>query len=317
MGNQPSKMKQVTKTLNGVSVEVMSELSTEAAGSIENTQIINFAGTINRANIQQRASIRLDVLSSSDTNATLQSELENRMIAALTRRNNDFPQIARGMDTTHMRSIISNEVRSSMSQQSLARLAMAIGNTQVINFDQHGTYDQITVSQEASSVGQLVNSMNTRIANQLIAESSTDAKSESVTTNFAADIIGSVGGVISGVIDSIGGLFGLSPMTIIFLLVVVLIGGYLLKRRIDRLPPDATIGQILGYEKVRIKKKVPPPATGAGMGAVPIPQKVDPLAGLFQGRGEISTEPLYDTRPATPYQGGEHVSYPDFYAEAI
>jgi hypothetical protein len=294
MGPRQSRQAQFVKMVSKVTTKIMGYMSTEAAGAATNRAEINIAGNVRGLNITQTARVNLTVLASGDTNASLRAEVANDIVAELKREDTDFPQIGSAMSEQDMDMIVRNIVDTSLSQSSLASLSLITGNELLLNIERGATVRNAQHHQTAQGMGELINRMGTQIFNALSAEAGVDVAATSVTTNFAADIVGAIGTAISGIVDSIGGVFGLAPMTVVFLMVSVLAGAYIMKRRIDSLPPGAPMSAIFTGSRM-VKKKVavkPPPVAPTVVG------KRDPLDGVFA-------------------QGGEHVSYPSFSATAI
>jgi hypothetical protein len=279
MGNQPSLHTQLTRVFNRVSNAQIAKASTSAAGAINNTQDLAFSGTNRNIRVEQSATIDISVLANQSVNSKLQSDVATSIIAELTKKDTDFPQIARGMSRSDLQSIVENNVSTSLDARSIATLTLSSGQLQRIRFD--GDNRDIQVSQTAESMGQLVNNMNSKMASELISRSDVQATTSATTTNFAADVIGAVGAAVGNVIKSVGDIFGLSPFTVVMIMVFIVIAGYIIKSHLDRQPPGTPLSVAFGFgpkmKRVPIKKPEPPPApvTGASV--------ADPIESYFGG----------------------------------
>jgi hypothetical protein len=224
MGDSSSKVSQLNKSITNMTTKIVAKASSSASGSIDATQNLNFAGKVTNTRILQDAKLKLTVLQNAEMNASMQADITSSILAEVSKKKSDFPQISASKSDTEITNIVENNVSNSFSQESIASISLEIKMSQNINFEKTAEVDGLDVQQLGSAVGELINKMSADIVSELVAGTELASSSEEETTFFAADLVDSVGGAVSGIIGSIGNIFGIDTSTVIMICVLGLIG---------------------------------------------------------------------------------------------
>jgi hypothetical protein len=215
MGGSNSKVTQLNESITNVTSAVVAKTSTTANGSIIQNQTISFSGSGNNISILQDAKISLKVLAQADVNSSMQSEIVSAIIAEVSQKKNDFPDISSSKSDTEITNIVRNNVESSFSQESIASLSLAIENSQEVSFAEGSEYSDLLVSQSAQGMGELINNMSGSIVQQLVAGTDLAADTEQTRTSTLADVTDSVGTAAAGVIGAVGDILGIDTSTML------------------------------------------------------------------------------------------------------
>ena len=248
MGGSDSKIVQLNESITTVTTDVIVKSNTEASGGIVNKQNLVFGGTGKNFNILQDSKIKLDVLQKSDVNASMQDEIFNKIMAEIEKEKSGLPEITATKSDTEVKNIVRNNINSSFSQESLAKLELSIELDQNITFLKGSAYEDMKITQSAKGVGKLINDMSGSIVKELASGTDLESKNKDVTKNPIADVVTSVADGISNVAGTIGNVFGFSPQMVMLFFAVVIVGYFIASKTLDKQPNAPVFGRPpMGY----------------------------------------------------------------------
>jgi hypothetical protein len=228
-GSSSSKVTVLNESIAKVANSVVVEMASTAHGITEQKDFIKIGGgaRVTGTKFIQDASIDITSIQDATVNADMQTEIINKILAEVAKSKSDFPTLGNSKSDTDITNIVKNEVSTTFDLSPTSDLSLMIKQEREIEIagDRYGDaiVDGADFSQLASSIGEAVNTMSSNIVTKLFAGTDIIAKSDEKTTNFLSDIVDSVGGAVGNVIKSIGDIFGLSPMTVIVMGLVMIV----------------------------------------------------------------------------------------------
>lgn len=229
MGGGGSKTEQLSEIINNITTKVVIKHSASATTRVRQVNIVTISGRhvrIKNLSSLNKANVKLSLMQNDTVNAKMQTELVQKIMGTIKLKSSDFPDLG-GIDESSMTNIVRTNVHINFNKESIANLQTAVDQTNrliISGFDI--SIDQAKNVNDASATGALIQKMSTSIATEILSKSDVAAATEREKTFFAADFVKSVGSAVSGVINSVSDFFSLKPMTLLLLLIVVLVGGF-------------------------------------------------------------------------------------------
>lgn len=240
MGGSESKVSQLNESINEISSDIIINLGTSTSGNIKNDQTVYAGGNTKISNVTlfQEARISLKTLSNSSVNAQLQTNLINQITAEANKTTSGMPEITKNKSKTDIKNIVTNRVKTNFSVDNLNSLSASIDQKQTIIGLDSSIVDTIKLSQSASTIGELTANLSAGIVSDITANTSLASKTTEVQQNPISSIIDSAGNAISGVLNSIGSLFGLDDTTVLLFVIMIVISGFLSYKFLNKMPAD-------------------------------------------------------------------------------
>ena len=223
MGMNESKTKTRTEVLNSVSVDSISKISGTMSSSSDQTSSLIIDGISGGSKIkgvtQSNASkINMDALMTQSASANLKADLKSKLEEAVKTNQN---ALGYSVSTVDVSGVVSNVVDINITNDSLSQLSADIkqkNTTMITNVSDSSEIGAVNQSNTSSAVIKFVSKMSNDVISKLKAAGATDVDSETDQTNPVTKAIDSF-------MDFIKTL-GLAPMIMIFLVIVLVIGGF-------------------------------------------------------------------------------------------
>ena len=231
MGAKNSKINQLQETITNVAMDVVIATSSSASGSIDAGQDVYIAGNVKDVDITQNASIQLEVLQDTQLNASMQAELINKIMAAISENSSGLPEIQESNSESDIHTIVENNIKSNFSVSAVTDMLLEINMSQDVMFAPTAFAERIRISQAGEAMGSIVNSLGADIVNELLADSDLSADSDKkdgtlisgAIDSVSAGVTGAIGAGVDG-IRAIGDIFGFSDGMIVLFFAIVILG---------------------------------------------------------------------------------------------
>lgn len=216
MGGNKSKNSVVNETITNATMEFLNENSTNQTATVTATQDINLSpsghGTISDLEFNQNGVARAQTFVKLRNNVDMQTDLANKLTAALKEKKDELPSVANS-DETNVRNTIKNTITQSFSNSNTTM------NDAIVNLHQHidaapseyGAVSHVVISQTGTAVAMLSSDITGGLITAFHEDNNDTATADIEKTN-----------PISTAFISIAGLFS-SPMFIIGLVIIVVI----------------------------------------------------------------------------------------------
>ncbi len=209
----------------------MARHSVSASGNIVQSQTLSASGkgsSIYGVNMSQIANIDVKVLSKSDVNAKMQTEIVNDLVNEITNKNAGLPlPLSEQDNSTDIKNIVESNVSASMGTDIMTSLALSIKQSQKASAKKGGNIYGSNLTQKADIIGEAVSLMASSITNELIQDTGVDNNAKVENQSALVNGIKAFGDIISSI-------FTLSPGFVIMVIAIVLgsvAAGYFALRR--------------------------------------------------------------------------------------
>jgi hypothetical protein len=199
------------------------------------------------------ASLDLSVLQSSSTNSQLQANLVTEILNHISKVKSDFPEISKTKSDQEVKTIVTTEISTLFSMESLSQISMDVRQDQTLNvINNEDTKIKLKLQLEAKGVAKLINESSNSIATQLLSSTKSSSDTSSTQTNFLTDISNSVFNGVGGLVNSLSDFFSLSPWTLLTIIIIITIGGYFGYKYIEKNPDALKMGGYFHRRRLNI-----------------------------------------------------------------
>jgi hypothetical protein len=196
MGGQQSKTEVLKEVLNKVAIDVINKKAIATNAYINQKNQIRIVGTSgNISGIKQvnSAVLNVSVMSESITNAELQSDLSAAITEAISQ---EAPAIGYSANQTKVKSIVENEINSSIRTETLQEIHLSIDQENLLEVVQGTNLELIDLVQnnEATLIMELIDATNSNIISRLTNEAVLEGDLDQTTQSLFS--FGSIIGII-------------------------------------------------------------------------------------------------------------------------
>jgi hypothetical protein len=215
-------------------MNVMTEASTAVSASVNMEQEVNLSGVSIGNKIKQKSTIDIKAIQAVDVNAKMLVDIKTKMTSTINKAKTDFPELTKSGEDQIIDQILEKHITQNLNTQGLMRASLEYKGKQKVNSS--GLSVNNTVEQENKMALELANKVGAGIISDLKSKLDAGAEQKNTTTSFIVDTVKTALEGVSGIVNSVGKIFSLSPQMIGLFIVVVIVGYLIAKKTLDANP---------------------------------------------------------------------------------
>jgi hypothetical protein len=223
-------------------IESINKNAVSSSAEINQNQDINITAkagaNIKNVKIKLSANVSVSMMLNSQVNQQMQNDMKEKFSQVLDNASSKLPSLQIGTSdsntTTNIKNIFSTNVSQKFGIENLTALSAKVNQNQKVRIlaeDEGSSIDDVEITSEAELISAMVNAVVNEVKSELKKSTEMDTKASNVEKNPMSELVDSVGNGVSKIVgttlDGVNKLFSFSPMAMIIIALIVIVGGYI------------------------------------------------------------------------------------------